>query len=774
MQNENYKKQIEDLNNNFNKKFENLQKENHELIQKKENILNLEINRRNELCNKYELEISNLKKKLVESENNYLTEMNNKEKEAELRKLDENPNENERIEIEKLNNEINSLKKENEILLNRQNQSISNLNHTNSIPLDLLQKFIPNPTVESALRFLTHLDDVNINLSTRETILQEREISFEKKDEDIRQRELFLMETEKRIEKEKMDLRSVEHKLNTREQVIRDCETDIKLRNMEAERYKLEIDEQIKAEWNNLNVRAKQLTDIDNQQKQLTSKLEADLMTITLERQKMYDQETKISRLLNQLSAKEMEFKNLYGEKSILPSSSIINLDQEVKSSLVMEQPNLSKENKTIFNIINDFSFLKILVEPFFLYNAEKPFDFDIFYKDFFETLYADNEEYLTMVSQDISKRLDQLVTKIHQKEVKKRSLFKIPFHISDDLTIGVEGFNIISEQKKSSYVWIDDQSGKVADLSTTWVCHDTTQPLFPSDFKYSYIYGGKLVVFTKDELFKIRNFGKPGLTLLGFKPLSKLKFQYNIKHPYFIYPDENQYIGSYSVFAHLLDTMAKMEKMAICNFIPRSNSSPRLVALLPQTEERDENDIQIIPPGFNVIPLPFADDIRTVKNNACERASEELDIEFGKIIKGINNKEGYNPRTINNPYLQKFYLNLQTIALNRDEIEDIKDDTIFQYEVSDKVNELIQSIGSQLSIRSETPKEVKRKNTDNSQSQRKKQCNEKTGIANVTSADSLKSYTVAELKEYLTSVNIKPTKKKADLIDQVVAYLKL
>jgi len=435
----------------------------------------------------------------------------------------------------------------------------------------------------------------------------------------------------------------------------------------------------------------------------------------------------------------------------------------------------LSKENKTIFNIINDFSFLKILVEPFFLYNAEKPFNFDIFYKDFFETLYADNEEYLTMVSQDISKRLDQLVTKIHQKEVKKRSLFKIPFHISDDLTIGVEGFNIISEQKKSSYVWIDDQSGKVADLSTTWVCHDTTQPLFPSDFKYSYVYGGKLVVFTKDELFKIRNFGKPGLTLLGFKPMSKLKFQYNIKHPYFIYPDENQYIGSYSVFAHLLDTMAKMEKIAICNFIPRSNSSPRLVALLPQTEERDENDIQITPPGFNVIPLPFVDDIRNVKNNACDRASEELDIEFGKIIKGINNKEGYNPRTINNPYLQKFYLNLQTIALNRDEIEDIKDDTIFQYEVSDQVNELIQSIGSQLSIRSETPKEVKRKNTqDNTQSQRKKQCNEKTGIANVTSADSLKSYTVAELKEYLTSVNIKPTKKKGDLINQVVAYLKL
>jgi len=36
--------------------------------------------------------------------------------------------------------------------------------------------------------------------------------------------------------------------------------------------------------------------------------------------------------------------------------------------------------------------------------------------------------------------------------------------------------------------------------------------------------------------------------------------------------------------------------------------------------EERDENDVQISPPGFSVIPLPFADDIRDVKNGACDR----------------------------------------------------------------------------------------------------------------------------------------------------------
>ncbi|KAG4091795.1 hypothetical protein H8356DRAFT_951924 [Neocallimastix lanati (nom. inval.)] len=354
MQYENSKKQIEDLNNDFNRNFENLQKENSDLISKKENELNLEINKRTELCNQYKLDIDNLQKKLIENENKYLAEISNKEKEIESMKLSGNQKEDDSVEIERLNNEINSLKKENELLLNNQTQSVASLNDTNSIPLDLLKKFIPNPTVESALRFLTHLDDININLSTRETILQEREMSIEKKEADVSQRELFIIETEKRIEKEKMDLRSVEHKLNTREQVIRDCETDIKLRNMETERYKMEIDEQIKAEWNNLNIRAKQLTDIDNQQKQLTTKLEADLMTITLERQKMYDQETKVSRLLNQLSAKENELKSLYGEKSLLPSNSVINLDQEVKNVLDMEKPNIVKENEASNALLNN------------------------------------------------------------------------------------------------------------------------------------------------------------------------------------------------------------------------------------------------------------------------------------------------------------------------------------------------------------------------------------------------------------------------------------
>ena len=58
---------------------------------------------------------------------------------------------------------------------------------------------------------------------------------------------------------------------------------------------------------------------------------------------------------------------------------------------------------------------------------------------------------------------------------------------------------------------------------------------------------------------------------------------------------------------------MLAMDKMAIARWTPRDNAPPRMAALLPQAESVDEEGIQINPPGFHVIPLPYADDIRNL-----------------------------------------------------------------------------------------------------------------------------------------------------------------
>jgi ATP-dependent DNA helicase 2 subunit 1 len=43
----------------------------------------------------------------------------------------------------------------------------------------------------------------------------------------------------------------------------------------------------------------------------------------------------------------------------------------------------------------------------------------------------------------------------------------------------------------------------------------------------------------------KIKNFGPNGMKLMGFKPKSSLKIYHNIKHSYFVFPDEKKTKGS-------------------------------------------------------------------------------------------------------------------------------------------------------------------------------------------------------------------------------------
>jgi ATP-dependent DNA helicase 2 subunit 1 len=101
----------------------------------------------------------------------------------------------------------------------------------------------------------------------------------------------------------------------------------------------------------------------------------------------------------------------------------------------------------------------------------------------------------------------------------------------------------------------------------------------------------------------------EPGLKLLGFKSRSELAFEDNIRHSYFIYPDEDTYAGSRRTFVALLSTMVKKGKIGLVRALTRRNATPSFCALLPQEEGEGEGWTE--PSGFHLIPLPFADDIR-------------------------------------------------------------------------------------------------------------------------------------------------------------------
>lgn len=144
-------------------------------------------------------------------------------------------------------------------------------------------------------------------------------------------------------------------------------------------------------------------------------------------------------------------------------------------------------------------------------------------------------------------------------------------------------------------------------------MAEDTARTVEKIEIKKAYKFGGEQVVFTKDEQMEIKNFGPPGIRIVGFKPQSMLPIWASISKSTFIYPSEEDFIGSTRVFAALWQKLVKDKKMALAWYIARKNAKPLVVAILPSQERLDETSKQqIIPAGLWLYPLPYADDIRS------------------------------------------------------------------------------------------------------------------------------------------------------------------
>ena len=226
-----------------------------------------------------------------------------------------------------------------------------------------------------------------------------------------------------------------------------------------------------------------------------------------------------------------------------------------------------------------------------------------------------------------------------------------------------------MQECKPASPVVLEAKSNQRVKTVTKWICADTAAILLKNQMKKYYHYGGEKVIFENDEIDSIKALDKtPGVRVVGFKPIDALKHYYHIRSSSFIYPDESLVKGGTVAFIALLDRLIYMEKVAIARFTARARSAPRFVALLPQREELDEDGIQITPPGFHVIYLPFADDLRNLDLPKTDKATEGQVLLAKKVVKSLRIK--FDSRSFENPSLQKYYSNLQALALERETVD--------------------------------------------------------------------------------------------------------
>lgn len=158
------------------------------------------------------------------------------------------------------------------------------------------------------------------------------------------------------------------------------------------------------------------------------------------------------------------------------------------------------------------------------------------------------------------------------------------------------------------------------------------------------------------------------------------LKPHHRIFHSYFVYPNErgssNAVMGSAALLSALIDQLSHRKLMAIARYIPRRNSEPVLVALLPQTENADVSGTeQLQPPGFHMIRLPWREEIRDLELPMTEGMvfPTALSDVAREVVRAMR-IDGFRPGCVENPVLQRHFAALQALALGEDAPEETVD----------------------------------------------------------------------------------------------------
>lgn len=185
---------------------------------------------------------------------------------------------------------------------------------------------------------------------------------------------------------------------------------------------------------------------------------------------------------------------------------------------------------------------------------------------------------------------------------------------------------------------------------------------------------GGENVPVDPAETEAIKNFVPEGFTLLGFKNRARVKPYYSLEPPLFVAPLEDKVAGSGNFFDALVKTLIKQDKVAIARIRLSERSAFKFAALVPQDEHFDE-ERNLIPCGFHLIFLPFADNLRRLDDDAPPSSDpNQFQIESALALINQFTIDRFDIRNFENPGLQKFYTVLQAFALNEKEIEKVDD----------------------------------------------------------------------------------------------------
>lgn len=270
--------------------------------------------------------------------------------------------------------------------------------------------------------------------------------------------------------------------------------------------------------------------------------------------------------------------------------------------------------------------------------------------------------------------QLEDLDRRIRRRIHRKRTLQRLSFYICDGVELSVSVFVTLLEAKVPMPVYLLNENNKPLKSETKQICEQTGALLHPVDDIRTYVdIAGQRIYVSRKEMDQTKQFCEPGLRLIGFKPRSSLEPHHRIFHSYFVYPNDKGVTGSATFISALLGGMIERKLLAVASYVARKNAEPALVALLPQAEEEDSD--QVKPPGFHMVRLPWGEEIRSFSLPAPGGMPAELPEELKAAARNVVSALSLNGLPLpENPVLQKHYAAVQALALGEEQPEETVD----------------------------------------------------------------------------------------------------
>ncbi|EXJ83876.1 ATP-dependent DNA helicase 2 subunit 1 [Capronia coronata CBS 617.96] len=464
---------------------------------------------------------------------------------------------------------------------------------------------------------------------------------------------------------------------------------------------------------------------------------------------------------------------------------------------------------------------LGVTIELFPISTPEHSFDTSLFYNDIIYKSSPSDPEAIaynpaSMVGGDGSKLvagsndgislLQSLLSNIASKVTPKRALFSsVPLELAPNFRISVKGYLLYKHQKpsRSCYIYLGGERPQIVTGYTEQVAFENSKPIQKTEIRKAYTFGGQKITFSDEEVKQLRNFGDPVIRIIGFKPMSRLPLWANIKNSTFIYPSEEDYVGSTRVYSALHQKLFDDELFALTWFVPRRNATPVMAAMIPTLPAEDIDGMTSVagmsatgaPQGLHLIPLPFADDVRQNPPTTHEKplgAPKELIAAMRPIVQQLNLPKGmYDPSKYPNPSLQWHYRILQALALDEDIPEKPEDKTIPKYKQIDKrvANETIEwgrtldkvvkeyqadnpdAVPTGFKRPTTTPSVTSSASTKRVKSETHDSVSEEK-VRELWQKGQIGHLTVAQLKDFCASKKLPVMGKKADLVERIEGWL--